>query len=105
MNFDILPLKFRYFKSLIRFLFMNITKNPTSSLVKSLMSFKKTYGSLRRDTFKTPLFKTNLDFRYTYYVYIILYFLVIVCFFYIKKTYSILVELSGVALYALSSFI
>jgi len=24
------------------------------------MSFKKTYGSLRRDLFKTPLFKTNL---------------------------------------------
>ena len=24
------------------------------------MSFKKTYGSLRRDSFKTPLFKTNL---------------------------------------------
>lgn len=60
INFDILPLKFRYFKRLIRFLFMNITKNPTSSLVKSLMSFKKTYGSLRRDPFKTPLFKTNL---------------------------------------------
>ena len=59
-NFDILPLKFRYFKRLIRFLFMNITKNPTSSLVKSLMSFKKTYDSLRRDPFKTPLFKTNL---------------------------------------------
>ncbi len=35
-------------------------KNPASSLVKSLMSFKKTYGSLRRDPFKTPLFKTNL---------------------------------------------
>ena len=24
------------------------------------MSFKKTYGSLRRDPFKTPLFKINL---------------------------------------------
>ncbi len=24
------------------------------------MNFKKTYGSLRRDPFKTPLFKTNL---------------------------------------------
>ena len=24
------------------------------------MSCKKTYGSLRRDSFKTPLFKTNL---------------------------------------------
>jgi hypothetical protein len=24
------------------------------------MSFKKTYGSLRRDPLKTPLFKTNL---------------------------------------------
>ena len=24
------------------------------------MSYKKTYGSLRRDPFKTPLFKTNL---------------------------------------------
>jgi len=31
INFDILPLKFRYFKRLIRFLY--ITKNPTSSLV------------------------------------------------------------------------
>ena len=39
---------------------MNITKNPTSSLVKSLMSFKKTYGSLRCDSFKTPLFNSNL---------------------------------------------
>ena len=39
---------------------MNLTKNLTSSLVKSLMSFKKTYGSLRRDPFKTPLFKNNL---------------------------------------------
>ena len=40
---------------------MNITKNLTSSLVKSLMSFKKTYGSLRRGgPFKAPLFKTNL---------------------------------------------
>jgi hypothetical protein len=60
IKFDILPLKFRYFKRLIRFLFMNITKNPKSSLVKSLMSFKKTCGSLRRDPFKTPLFKTKL---------------------------------------------
>jgi hypothetical protein len=59
-NFDILPLKFKYFKCLIRFLFMNITKNPTSSLIKSSMSLKKTYGSLRCDSFKTPLFKTNL---------------------------------------------
>ncbi len=55
--FDILPLKFRYFNRLIRFLFMNITKNTTSSLVKLLMSFEKTCGSLRRNT---PLFKTNL---------------------------------------------
>jgi hypothetical protein len=40
---------------------MNITKNPTSSLVKSLiMSFKKIYSSLRRDPFKTFLFKANL---------------------------------------------
>jgi hypothetical protein len=51
INFFILQLKFRYFKRLIRFF---------NSLVKSLMSFKKTYGSLRRDPFKTPLFKTNL---------------------------------------------
>jgi len=34
-NFDILPLKFRYFKRLTKFLFMNITKNPTLSLVES----------------------------------------------------------------------
>jgi hypothetical protein len=60
INFDILPLKFRNFKRLIRLLFMNITKNPISTLVKLLMSFKKTCVSLRRDPFKTPLFKTNL---------------------------------------------
>jgi hypothetical protein len=65
-NFDILPLKSRYFKSLIRFLFMNITKNPTSSLIKSMMSYKKTYGSLRRDTFRTPLFKTNIGSFFIY---------------------------------------
>jgi hypothetical protein len=34
---------------------MNITKK--SSLIKSIKSYKKTYGSLRRDPFKTPLFK------------------------------------------------
>jgi hypothetical protein len=52
-NFDILPLKLRYFKLLIRFSFMNITKIPTSSLIKSIMSYKKTFSSLRRDPFKT----------------------------------------------------
>jgi len=26
------------------------------------MSFKKTYGSLRRDPFKNPLYKTNLGY-------------------------------------------
>ena len=39
---------------------MNIAKNPKSSLIKSIMSYKKTNSSLRRDPFKTPLFKTNL---------------------------------------------
>ena len=52
-NFDILPLKLRYFKLLIRFSFMNITKIPTSSLIKSIMSYKNTFSSLRRDPFKT----------------------------------------------------
>jgi hypothetical protein len=30
------PLKFEYYKRLIRFLFMNITKNPISSLIKPI---------------------------------------------------------------------
>ena len=47
-NFDILPLKLRYFKCLIRFLFMDITKNPTFSLIKSIMSFKKFYEVLNK---------------------------------------------------------